>query len=179
MSPALRRAGGGVLCVTITSTLSRTSSFASLLKRSVCPSAQRYSITRLRPSTQPNSRIRCTKVAVHWLCAAALPVPSNPMVAAFACCARAASGHAAAPPSNVMNSRRLTARCLPCSDRKDSTPRHGRLLHTSSWAARDDRDHAAENFFQGGSPKQATPFPRQDLLTAKNSFRASFRGWRL
>src|SRR6516165_10023520 len=24
--------------------------------------------------------------------------------------------------------------------------------------------------------KQATPFPRQDLLTARNSFRASFRG---
>src|SRR5215475_4089581 len=43
------------------------------------------------------------------------------------------------------------------SDRKDSTPRHGRLLHPSSWAERDDRDHAAENFFQGGSPKQATP----------------------
>src|SRR5262249_1531496 len=31
------------------------------------------------------------------------------------CRARAASGHAAAPPSNVMNSRRLTARCLPCT----------------------------------------------------------------
>src|SRR5262249_13194753 len=29
------------------------------------------------------------------------------------------------------------------SDRKDSTPRHGRLLHPSSWAERDDRDHAA------------------------------------
>src|SRR5262245_61940264 len=55
-------------------------------------------------------------------------------------------------------------------DRKDSTPRHGRLLHPSSWAERDDRDHAAENFFQGGSPKQATPFLRQDLLTARNRF---------
>ena len=30
-----------------------------------------------------------------------------------------------------------------------------------SRAERNDRDHAAENFFQGGSPKQATPFPRQ------------------
>jgi hypothetical protein len=46
-------------------------------------------------------------------------------------------------------------------DRKDSTPRHGRLLHPSSWAERDDRDHAAKNFFQGGSPKQATPLPHQ------------------
>jgi len=26
---------------------------------------------------------------------------------------------------------------------------------------------------------KATPLPRQDLLTARNSFRASFRGWRL
>src|SRR5262245_6623380 len=42
-------------------------------------------------------------------------------------------------------------------DRKDSTPRHGRLLHPSSWAERDDRDHAAENFFQGGSPKIGHP----------------------
>src|SRR5262245_40019407 len=46
------------------------------------------------------------------------------------------------------------------SDRKDSTPRHGRLLHPSSWTERDDRDHAADNFFQGGSPKQATLLPR-------------------
>jgi len=30
------------------------------------------------------------------------------------CCARAASGHAVAPPSSVMNSRRFTAQCLPC-----------------------------------------------------------------
>src|SRR6516164_5174519 len=53
------------------------------------------------------------------------------------------------------------------SDRKDSIPRHGRLLHPSTWAERDDRDHAAENFFQGGSPKQATPLtaPATSLTT--------------
>src|SRR5215831_7097571 len=63
------------------------------------------------------------------------------------------------------------------SDRKDSTPRHGRLLHPSSWAERDDRDHAAENFFQGGSPKQATPLTAPATsLTTRNSFKASFRG---
>src|SRR5262245_33203820 len=93
-------------------------------------------------------------------------------------CARAASGHAAAPPSKVMNSRRLTTGCLPCF-RKDSTPRHGRLLHPSSWAERDDRDHAAENFFQGGSPKQATPLTAPGPPTARNRFRPHFRGWRL
>ena len=27
--------------------------------------------------------------------------------------------------------------------------------------------------------KQATPFPRQDLLTARNRFRPHFQGWRL
>ena len=39
----------------------------------------------------------------------------NPITGIAGCCARAASGHAAAaPPSSVMNSRRFTARCLPC-----------------------------------------------------------------
>jgi len=33
-------------------------------------------------------------------------------------------------------------------------------------------------FFQGGSPKQATPSARA-FLTTRNSFRADFRGWRL
>src|SRR5262249_21496288 len=89
-------------------------------------------------------------------------------------CAYATSGHAAAPPSNVMNSRRLTARCLLCSD---STPRHGRLLHPSSWAERDDRDHAADNFFQGGSPKIGYPTSAPATpLTTKNRFTPNFRG---
>src|SRR5262249_57671769 len=78
-----------------------------------------------------------------------------------------------------MNSRRFTASDSRASHRKDSTPRHGRLLYPSSWAERDDRGHAAENFFQGGSPKQATPLPREDLLTARNRFTPNFRGWRL
>src|SRR5436853_3434042 len=44
----------------------------------------------------------------------------------FVCCARAASGHAAAAlPSRVMNSRRFTAKYLRASERKDSTPRYG------------------------------------------------------
>src|SRR5262249_55160376 len=45
----------------------------------------------------------------------ALPKPKNPIRKTLAdCCARAASGHAAAPPRSVMKSRRLTAQCLPC-----------------------------------------------------------------
>ena len=94
---------------TMTSTLSRTNSAAISAKRSLRPSAQRYSIARLRPSIQPSSRSRCTKAAVHGPQAEAVVVPRNPMVGSFpACCARAASGHAAAaPPSSVMNSRRF------------------------------------------------------------------------
>jgi hypothetical protein len=40
-----------------------------------------------------------------------------------ACCARAASGHAAAPPMSVMNSRRFTAGFLPYFEPQGSTPR--------------------------------------------------------
>jgi len=63
----------------------------------------------VRPSIQPSSRNRCTKASVHVLWAEAGMTPKNPMVGSLpACCARAASGHvAAAPPSSVMNSRRL------------------------------------------------------------------------
>jgi hypothetical protein len=42
-------------------------------------------------------------------------VPRNPMVGSFAgCCARAASGHAAAAlPTSEMKSRRFTVQCFP------------------------------------------------------------------
>ena len=56
-----------VPAVTMTSTLSRTNSAAISAKRSLRPSAQRYSIATVRPSIQPSSRSRCTKAAVHWL----------------------------------------------------------------------------------------------------------------
>src|SRR5262249_59444098 len=45
-----------------------------------------------------------------WLVSATVPEAITPTVASFPpCCARAASGHAAAPPSSVMKSRRLMA----------------------------------------------------------------------
>src|SRR5262249_13482921 len=92
--------------VTITSTLSPTNSVAISAKRSGCPSAQRYSIATVRPSIQPSSRNLCTREATDWLSVASVPKPKYPMVGSFvACCARAASGHAAAPPSSVMKSR--------------------------------------------------------------------------
>src|SRR6266480_3667467 len=93
--------------VTMTSTLRRTSSAAISSKRSVRPSAQRYSIATVRPSIQPSSRSRCTNAANHWPCDEGVPGTRNPMVGSFpACCAWAASGNAAAaPPSNLVKSR--------------------------------------------------------------------------
>jgi hypothetical protein len=48
------------------------------------------------------------------------------------CCARSASGHAAAPPSSMMNSRRFTSKSLLCLKAEDSTARA--LLH---WTRKD------------------------------------------
>ena len=54
------------------------------------------------------SGCRATNAANSSPPAAGVRAPKNPMVGSLpACCARAASGHAAAPPSCVMNSRRL------------------------------------------------------------------------
>src|SRR5262249_8498137 len=97
----------GVPQVTMTLTLRWTNSAAISAKRSSCPSAHRYSMTMLRPSIQPSSRSRCTRAAIHWLSAERVLAPKNPIVFA-GCCARAASGHAAAAqPIAAINSRRL------------------------------------------------------------------------
>jgi hypothetical protein len=99
----------GVPEVTMTSTLSRTNSAAIWTKRSARPSDQRYSIVMVRPSIQPSSRSRCVKAATNSLSAERVLWPENPTVRSFpGCCARAVSGHTAAPlPSSVMKSRRL------------------------------------------------------------------------
>ena len=94
--------------VTITSTLRRANSAAISAKRSKRPSAQRISITTVRPSIHPSSRSRCSKAATHWPAAARVCPLRNPMVGSLPdCCARAASGHANAPPRRVMKSRRF------------------------------------------------------------------------
>src|SRR5262245_37747466 len=98
----------------------------------------------VRPSIQPSSRRRRSKAATQSLQPENVLAPKKPIIGSLPdCCARAASGHAAAaPPSSVMNSRRFTAEYLPCLDRKDST--HGRKsaalelrlrrgLHHSTW----------------------------------------------
>src|SRR5580700_4021837 len=64
----------------------------------------------VRPSIQPSCPNRCTKSVVLDPQAEA-SAPKNPMVGSLSdCCARAASGHAAATPTSVMNSRRLMDR---------------------------------------------------------------------
>ena len=49
--------------------------------------------------------------------------------------------------------------------------RHGLLARTGC--------KCAENIFQGGSPKQATPLPRQNLPQHQKSFTPNFQGWGL
>src|SRR5258708_23403787 len=101
----------GFAYVTMTSTFSRTNSAANSAARSLLPSAQRYSTVRLRPSIQPSSRSLCKKAVTQGPWAADVPEPKNPMIRRFPIsCARAASGQTAAPPSSVMNSRRLVCR---------------------------------------------------------------------
>ena len=101
---------GGVPAVTMTSTLCRTNSAAISAKRSSRPSAQSASIATVRPSIQPSSPSRCTKAATRWLSTEGVVAPKSPMVGNLAaCCARAVSGQAAVPPTNVMKSRRRIA----------------------------------------------------------------------
>ena len=90
------------------------------IKIALCPAVldrRRFGLRQSRsrqPSAErrrPDERIRCSD-----------PACRNPITGIAGCCARAASGHAAAPPSSVMNSRRFTADASRASDRKDSTP---------------------------------------------------------
>jgi hypothetical protein len=64
------------------------------------------------------------------------------------CCARATSGHAAAPPSSVMNERRFTARMPPVlpAERIAQLGTADCCIHPLQ-AERDARGHAADNFF--------------------------------
>ena len=44
-------------------------------------------------------------------------------------------------------------------------------INSTSWSGERRAGHAADNFFaKEVAQKQATPFPRQDLLTARNCF---------
>jgi hypothetical protein len=93
------------------------------------------------------------------------------------CWARAVS---AAPASSVINSRRFTALCLPCFP----TERIAHLGTVDCCIYPPGRYETIAVtppiiFSKGGSPKTGHPISRQDLLTARNRFTTSFRGWRL
>jgi len=101
---------GAVPAVTMTSTLSRTNSAAISANRSLRPSAHRYSMATVWPSSQPSACRRRTNAATHELWANAVLDPRYPMVRNLAdCCALATNGQAAAaPPRSAMNCRRIT-----------------------------------------------------------------------
>jgi len=102
------RAGGVPANAAITATLRETRSASSDGNRSWWPSAQRYSMATLRPSTYPLSRRPWRNGRRRSAYKSGDSVPSNPIIGIGACCALAASGHtAAAPPSSVMNWRRF------------------------------------------------------------------------
>ena len=98
---------------TRTSGASATNSAACLRSSSALVVAQRVSIRTLRSSVQPNRDMPCRNAAKRACdtgssAADAICTPIRRIRSA--CCARAASGHAAAaPPSSVMNSRRSVA----------------------------------------------------------------------
>src|SRR5215813_6053228 len=93
--------------VTITATLRETRSWTSSGRRSYRPSAHRNSIATFLPSTKPVSLKPCRKAdSIGPSVTGDLPLKYP--ITGIGCCARAARGHAAAaPPSSVMNWRRL------------------------------------------------------------------------
>jgi hypothetical protein len=100
-------AAGGPPAVNSTATRRSTSSAASALNRSYRPSAHRNAIKRFCPSINPASRRPRRNAATRSLDSLGERLLRNPITGIAGCCARAASGHAAAPPSSEMNSRRL------------------------------------------------------------------------
>ena len=93
MSPDLAARAGAVAHVTMTSTFSRANSAAISAARSSRPSAQRNSIVMVRPSIQPSSRSRCTKVANQWLATVGVRRPRTQWSDFTAvCCVLATSG---------------------------------------------------------------------------------------
>ena len=104
---ALAARAEGVSIAAMTATRRRTRSAAKAGSRSVWFSAQRYSIAMLSPSAKPasfrprrNPRDTSVNASGDWLL-------RKPITGIAGCCARAASGQAAAaPPRSVMNARR-------------------------------------------------------------------------
>src|SRR5262245_7799346 len=93
-----------------TSGRNASNSAANLRALSALAAPQRKSIVTLRPTVQPNCCRPCKKAALRaWACgSSAGRLTSTPIRRIRSgCCARAATGHTAAPLSSVMKSRRF------------------------------------------------------------------------
>jgi hypothetical protein len=99
-------ANAPAVLATITAACRSIRSVTKAGSRSLRPSAQRCSITTLRPSTKPAS-VRPRRNAAR-MCSNDIDgvLRRKPTTGMDGCCARAPSGHTAAPPSSVMNWRR-------------------------------------------------------------------------
>src|SRR5262245_49848603 len=102
---ALATSADGVF-PTIKTTCRRTKSATRTGNRSARFSAERYSISTFWPSMKPASLRPWPNAAVRCVASASEVLRTNPITGIADCCARAASGQAAAPPSSVMNWRR-------------------------------------------------------------------------
>src|SRR5262245_47328501 len=141
----LATSAAGVL-PTITATWRRTSSVAKPGSRSSWLSAQRYSIATFWPSTKPSSFRPCWNAATKCMNPADGVLRRKPITGIAGCCARAASGHAAAaPPSSVRNSRRFNSNCIRSACQLEPIFRISNWQGSSqevSAACQTDRSHA-------------------------------------
>jgi hypothetical protein len=89
---------------------SAISSAAFLRMSSARPVVQRYSIWRLRPTVQPDCSSPCRNAALRawpWASFASYGMIAPMRRIRWPCCALAAIGHAAAPPTSAIKSRRF------------------------------------------------------------------------
>src|SRR5262245_10984514 len=96
----------------MTSGANATSSAAYLRVFPASPALQRYSNSTLTPAVQPNCfRVSASAATRAWPSGSPAGVTMSTPIRRIrsGCCARAAIGHTAAPPSSVMKSRRLTS----------------------------------------------------------------------
>jgi hypothetical protein len=100
---AANAAGGASAAISLTRCLTRSA--ASAGSRSYCPSARRCTIATSRSTIWPVSRNPPPNDAMRLFVTCAVRLLRNPTTG-IVCCARAASGIAAAPPNKLMNSRR-------------------------------------------------------------------------
>src|SRR5258708_5082163 len=84
------------------------------------------------PTREPPSPRPCWSAAKNFV--RSTEESRNPITGIFGCCALAASGHpAAAPPSRVMNSRRLICAHLAEDHTLPHGPRKSRVVHHSKF----------------------------------------------